>query len=64
MKFPSVLIALLFIDPSVQTATQTAGDPRQDVIKTAFRFAWKGYRRFAFPQDELRPVTAGAFNSR
>ncbi|RKF62525.1 Mannosyl-oligosaccharide alpha-1,2-mannosidase [Erysiphe neolycopersici] len=37
---------------------------RADAVKEAFRFAWNGYHKFAFPNDELLPVSNGFGNSR
>ena len=38
-------------------------DRAQGVIDT-FRVAWEGYYQYAFPNDELKPVTNGFSNSR
>lgn len=32
---------------------------RADAIKEAFLFGWDGYYRYAFPHDQLLPVTNG-----
>lgn len=32
---------------------------RADAIKDAFLFGWDGYYKYAFPHDELEPVTNG-----
>lgn len=37
---------------------------RAAAVKEAFEFAWEGYYKYAFPHDELRPVTNGFTNSR
>ena len=37
---------------------------RADAVKEAFSFAWNGYRTYAFPNDELHPVTNTFGNSR
>ncbi|KFY22953.1 hypothetical protein V493_06202 [Pseudogymnoascus sp. VKM F-4281 (FW-2241)] len=37
---------------------------RAAAVKEAFQFAWEGYYKYAFPNDELRPVTNGFTNSR
>ncbi|OAT10644.1 mannosyl-oligosaccharide alpha-1,2-mannosidase [Blastomyces gilchristii SLH14081] len=37
---------------------------RAQEVKDAFEFAWNGYMEYAFPQDELRPVSNTASNSR
>ena len=37
---------------------------RADAVKEAFTHAWNGYYTYAFPNDELHPVTNGFGNSR
>ncbi|POS88092.1 hypothetical protein EPUL_000338 [Erysiphe pulchra] len=37
---------------------------RADAVKEAYRFAWNGYHKFAFPNDELLPLSNGFANSR
>ncbi|KAL4880139.1 mannosyl-oligosaccharide alpha-1,2-mannosidase 1B [Aspergillus karnatakaensis] len=37
---------------------------RADAIKEAFSHAWDGYYKYAFPNDELHPVSNGYGNSR
>ncbi|PGH35355.1 mannosyl-oligosaccharide alpha-1,2-mannosidase [[Emmonsia] crescens] len=37
---------------------------RAQAVKDAFEFAWSGYMEYAFPQDELRPVSKTPSNSR
>jgi hypothetical protein len=37
---------------------------RADAVKEAFTFAWDGYHKYAFPHDELHPVTNGFSDSR
>ncbi|KAG2198086.1 hypothetical protein INT47_011921 [Mucor saturninus] len=39
-------------------------DYRADIIKGAFKYAWKGYSTFAYGHDELRPITNGTTDSR
>lgn len=39
-------------------------DARPKAIVDAFRFAWAGYQQFAFPNDDLRPVTNDYANTR
>jgi mannosyl-oligosaccharide alpha-1,2-mannosidase len=40
-----------------------AEDRAQAVVDT-FRTAWEGYYEYAFPNDELKPVSNGFSNSR
>ena len=37
---------------------------RAAAVKEAFQFAWDGYYKYAFPHDELHPVTNGFSDSR
>ncbi|KAI8936686.1 hypothetical protein NX059_007078 [Plenodomus lindquistii] len=42
---------------------QETADRAQAVVET-FKISWDGYYQFAFPNDELKPVTNGFSNSR
>lgn len=37
---------------------------RANAVKEAFQHAWDGYKKYAFPHDELHPVSNGYGNSR
>ncbi|CAG8953201.1 hypothetical protein HYFRA_00003402 [Hymenoscyphus fraxineus] len=37
---------------------------RADAVKEAFTYAWDGYYKYAFPHDELKPVTNSFSDSR
>lgn len=37
---------------------------RADAIREAFQHAWNGYTKYAFPHDELHPVSNGHGDSR
>lgn len=37
---------------------------RAAAVKEAFQFAWDGYYEYAFPHDELHPVSNGYSDSR
>lgn len=37
---------------------------RADAVVEAFRFAWDGYYKYAFPNDDLQPVSNNSSNSR
>ncbi|KAF2757880.1 mannosyl-oligosaccharide 1,2-alpha-mannosidase precursor [Pseudovirgaria hyperparasitica] len=37
---------------------------RADAVKAAFQHAWDGYKQYAFPNDELKPVSNSFGNSR
>lgn len=37
---------------------------KADAVKEAFQHAWDGYSKYAFPHDELHPVSNGYGDSR
>lgn len=37
---------------------------KANAVKEAFQHAWDGYMEYAFPHDELRPVSNGSADSR
>jgi mannosyl-oligosaccharide alpha-1,2-mannosidase len=39
-------------------------DNRAEMVKNAFKHAWKGYSEFAYGHDELQPMTNGTTDSR
>jgi hypothetical protein len=41
-----------------------ANKDRSDAVREAFRFAWTGYKKYAFPHDELHPVSNGYGDTR
>jgi mannosyl-oligosaccharide alpha-1,2-mannosidase len=47
---------LLRRDPGTQA--------KADAVKEAFQHAWDGYSKYAFPHDELHPVSNGYGDSR
>lgn len=52
--------------PQAQTQINAAETPQQraQAVKDAFEFAWNGYTKYAFPNDELKPVSNGFDNTR
>jgi mannosyl-oligosaccharide alpha-1,2-mannosidase len=42
----------------------TLNRKRADAVKAAFVHAWTGYKEYAFPNDELHPVSNTFSNSR
>lgn len=42
----------------------TLNRERADAVKAAFEFAWDGYQKYAFPHDELHPVSNSYSDSR
>ena len=45
-------------------SNHTLNRERADAVKEAFTHAWDGYYKYAFPHDELHPVTNGFSDSR
>jgi mannosyl-oligosaccharide alpha-1,2-mannosidase len=43
---------------------RTLNRERADAVKAAFVYAWDGYYTYAFPNDELHPVSNTSSNSR
>jgi mannosyl-oligosaccharide alpha-1,2-mannosidase len=41
-----------------------ANQQRADAVREAFRHAWNGYKKYAFPHDELHPISNGFGDSR
>ncbi|BDD57335.1 maturation of Asn-linked oligosaccharidesprotein [Monascus purpureus] len=70
----SLALAVLFlVEPSVAypyakpaSSSRRRGDSeyRADAVKEAFQHAWNGYKKYAFPHDELHPVSDGYGDSR
>ncbi|ODM18763.1 putative mannosyl-oligosaccharide alpha-1,2-mannosidase 1B [Aspergillus cristatus] len=64
------LSALLFIGPSLAATLPSQPFLHQealsqaDAVKEAFQHAWNGYTKYAFPHDELHPVSNGYGDSR
>lgn len=75
MHLPSLLplTALALVTPSLAYPQHHSEKPllkpeesqsRADAIKEAFVHAWDGYYKYAFPNDELHPISNGYGNSR
>ncbi|BCR86649.1 glycoside hydrolase family 47 protein [Aspergillus chevalieri] len=64
------LSAFLFIGPSLAATLPSQPFLHQealsqaDAVKEAFQHAWNGYTKYAFPHDELHPVSNGYGDSR
>jgi hypothetical protein len=43
---------------------QSDKQAKADAVKEAFQHAWNGYVKYAFPHDELHPVSNGYGDSR
>ena len=49
--------------PLAPEAVVSSAD-RAEAVREAFQFAWNGYYTYAFPNDELLPVTNTSDNPR
>lgn len=43
---------------------ESTNQAKADAVKEAFQHAWDGYIKYAFPHDELTPVSNGHADSR
>jgi mannosyl-oligosaccharide alpha-1,2-mannosidase len=52
--------------PEQDSVLRRAADnqAKADAVKEAFQHAWDGYVKYAFPHDELHPVSNGYGDSR
>ncbi|RCH83920.1 hypothetical protein CU098_008294 [Rhizopus stolonifer] len=53
--------------PALQITNETTipnTDHRAEMVRNAFRHAWKGYTDYAYGHDELQPMTNGTTDSR
>ncbi|KAI6250053.1 putative mannosyl-oligosaccharide alpha-1,2-mannosidase 1B [Erysiphe necator] len=65
LLFASIVSAKLpIVNLYPRQADVSQGQQRADAVREAFRFAWNGYTQYAFPNDELLPVSNGFANSR
>lgn len=58
--------SLAAILPNQPVLHQVSASPayQADAVKEAFQHAWDGYSKYAFPHDELHPVSNGYGDSR
>lgn len=61
--YPSLLSSITS-DLGVSLFDNTSASDRAAAVKQVFETAWDGYYEYAFPNDELRPVSNGFGNSR
>jgi hypothetical protein len=72
VPFVALLSMSVLAAPHGQNLMKRQGRPdnhtlnreRADAVKAAFEFAWAGYEKYAFPHDELHPVSNGYSDSR
>lgn len=48
----------------IEKRQYTEPGERAQAVVDAFKLSWEGYYKYAFPNDELKPVTNGFSNSR
>ncbi|KAJ5725368.1 Mannosyl-oligosaccharide alpha-1-2-mannosidase [Penicillium malachiteum] len=48
----------------LSTSSSSSDQEKADAVKEAFQHAWNGYMKYAFPHDELHPVSNGYGDSR
>jgi mannosyl-oligosaccharide alpha-1,2-mannosidase len=54
----------LFVPEAVEKRQYSAPEDRAQAVVDTFKLSWDGYYKYAFPNDELKPVTNGFSNSR
>lgn len=70
LSFPLVLglvgssTAYPYREPEVILRRKAENQAKADAVKEAFQHAWNGYVKYAFPHDELHPVSNGFGDSR
>lgn len=72
VSFPLTVLSLLgstIAHPYGETEAVLRSEPKSnqakaDAVKEAFQHAWNGYMKYAFPHDELTPVSNGHADSR
>jgi mannosyl-oligosaccharide alpha-1,2-mannosidase len=50
--------------PRSRADNHTLNRERADAVKEAFTFSWNGYKEYAFPHDELHPISNSFSDSR
>ena len=48
--------------PQPTKQEQYVWDSRKNEVRKAFKHAWSGYKKFAYPNDELMSITGGSSN--
>ncbi|KJX95575.1 mannosyl-oligosaccharide alpha-1,2-mannosidase like protein [Zymoseptoria brevis] len=62
--FFGLMASLAAAFPHSTSEGQSEAAQRADAVKEAFEFAWSGYYKYAFPNDELLPLNNTSSNSR
>ncbi|KAF2863834.1 glycoside hydrolase family 47 protein [Piedraia hortae CBS 480.64] len=63
LRFFTLQISTLCILPAF-AAPLASNISRAEFVRQAFQTAWRGYKLYAFPNDELKPLSNGYDNSR
>lgn len=58
------LVAQTVVAAPVYDSHKKTSQERAAGVKEAFQFAWDGYYKYAFPHDELHPVSNSYSDSR
>ncbi|KAK7547123.1 glycoside hydrolase [Phyllosticta citricarpa] len=61
---PQIVGTLSYPQHATRESTAGPNKERADAVKEAFQFAWNGYYTYAFPNDDLHPISNTAGNSR
>lgn len=57
-------VAYPFAEPEEALHRESDSQKKADAVKEAFQHAWDGYMKYAYPHDELHPVSNGYGDSR
>lgn len=63
-SLPVAALSLLGSSLALPAKSSPDAHARADAVKAAFQHAWDGYKKYAFPHDELHPVSDGYGDSR
>jgi mannosyl-oligosaccharide alpha-1,2-mannosidase len=58
------VVAHPFGETEAVLGRQSQSQQKANAVKEAFQHAWNGYMKYAFPHDELHPVSNGYGDSR
>jgi mannosyl-oligosaccharide alpha-1,2-mannosidase len=63
LALPSNLPVDIVVE-GIERRQYTEPEERAQAVVDTFKLSWEGYYKYAFPNDELKPVTNGFSNSR
>jgi mannosyl-oligosaccharide alpha-1,2-mannosidase len=64
LALPTNDVSDLFVAEAVEKRQYAATEDRAQAVIDTFKISWDGYYKYAFPNDELNPVTNNFSNSR